>query len=103
MRRIKASINREGVKIGKYKVRQLMKEQDLKAIQPKTFVPKTTDSKGVGASPNLLKEIKLEECASAKIIIGDITYVPLQNGSWCYLAIWRDKVTRRIIGWSLDK
>jgi transposase InsO family protein len=73
----------------------------LRAIQPKTYVPKTTNSKGVKASPNLLKDIKLEECASAKIIIGDITYIPLQNGSWCYLAIWQDKVTRRIIGWSL--
>ena len=101
VRRITASLNREGVKIGKYKVRQLMKEEGLKAIGPKSFKPKTTDSKGVKASPNLLKEIKLEECASAKIIIGDITYIPLQDGSWCYLAIWQDKVTRRIIGWSL--
>ncbi len=39
----------------------------------------------------------------AKIIIGDITYIPLQNGSWCYLAVWQDKVTRRIIGWSLSE
>jgi putative transposase len=101
VRRIKASLNKEGIKIGKFQVRQMMKEQGLRAIQPKTYVPKTTNSKGVKASPNLLKDIKLEECASAKIIIGDITYIPLQNGSWCYLAIWQDKVTRRIIGWSL--
>lgn len=102
VRRIKESLNREGIRIGKYQVRQLMKEQGLRAIQPRTFVPKTTNSKGTIASPNLLKEIKLEECAPAKIIIGDITYIPLQNGSWCYLAIWQDKVTRRIIGWSLS-
>jgi putative transposase len=102
VRRIKASLNKEGIKIGKFQVRQMMKEQGLRAIQPKTFVPKTTNSKGVKASPNLLKDIKLEECAAAKIIIGDITYIPLQNGSWCYLAIWQDKVTRRIIGWSLS-
>lgn len=101
VRRIKASLNKEGVKIGKFQVRQLMRENGLEAIQPKTFVPKTTNSKGVKASPNLLKEIRLEECAPTKIIIGDITYIPLQNGSWCYLAIWQDKVTRRIIGWSL--
>lgn len=99
VRRIKASLNKEGVKIGKFQVRQLMKEEGLKAIGPKKFVPKTTDSKGTLASPNLLKGIPLEECAPTKIIIGDITYIPLQNGSWCYLAIWQDKVTRRIIGW----
>jgi putative transposase len=79
-----------------------MKEQGLVAIAPKKFVPKTTDSKGTLASPNLLKEINPAECALSKIIIGDITYIPLQDGSWCYLAMWQDKVTRRIIGWSLS-
>ena len=102
VRRITASLNKEGVKIGKFQVRRLMQEQNLKAIQPKTFVPKTTDSKGVAPAPNLLKDIKTEECSTRKIIIGDITYIPLQNGSWCYLAVWQDKVTRRIIGWSLQ-
>lgn len=101
VRRIKAALNKAGVQIGKFQVRQLMKEEGLKAIQPKSFVPKTTDSRGVKASPNLLKDIRIEECAPTKIIIGDITYIPLQDGSWCYLAIWQDKVTRRIIGWSL--
>lgn len=102
VRRITASLNKEGVKIGKYQVRRLMKEQDLKAIQPKSYVPKTTDSKGVKAAPNLLQDIKTEACAARTIIIGDITYIPLQNGSWCYLAVWQDKLTRKIIGWSLQ-
>ena len=101
VRRITASLNKEGIKIGKFQVRRLMREQNLKAIQPKTYVPKTTDSKGVKAAPNLLKDIKSADRARAKIIIGDIIYIPLQNGSWCYLAMWQDKLTRRIIGWSL--
>jgi putative transposase len=103
VRRITASINKDGVKIGKFQVRRLMKEQSLVAIGPKRFVPTTTDSKGTAASPNLLKDIKIEGCAPKKIIIGDITYIPLSDGSWGYLAIWQDKVTRRIIGWSLSK
>ena len=102
-RRIKASLNKQGVKIGRYQIRSLMKEQNLEAIVAKKYKPRTTDSSGTRASPNLLKDISLEECARGKIIIGDITYIPLQNGSWCYLAIWQDKVTRRIIGWSLEE
>jgi len=102
VRRIKAALNKQGIKIGKYKVRILMKEEGLKAIGPKSFKPKTTDARGTLASPNLLKDIPLEECAATKIIIGDITYIPLQDGRWCYLAVWQDKVTRRIIGWSLS-
>jgi putative transposase len=101
VRRITASLNKEGVKIGKYRVRRLLREQNLKAIQPKSFTPRTTNSKGVKAAPNLLAEVNTQECAAAKFIIGDITYIPLRGGRFAYLAVWQDKVTRRIIGWSL--
>jgi len=50
-----------------------------------------------------LAEINIEECAAQKIIIGDITYLRLRDGTFCYLAVWQDKVTRRIIGWSLGR
>ena len=100
-RRIKKALAKQGIKIGRFQIRCLMGEQNLKAIQPKSFTPRTTDSKGVKAAPNLLAEVKVEECAAGKIIIGDITYIPLRGGKFCYLAIWQDKVTRRIVGWSL--
>ncbi len=29
------------------------------------------------------------------------TYLPLINGKWCYLAMFQDKLTRRIIGWEV--
>ncbi len=100
-RRISQALGKIGTKIGRSKVRRLMKEENLKAIRSKAFKPKTTDSKGTLAAPNLLAEINIEECAAQKIIIGDITYLRLRGGKFCYLAMWQDKVTRRIIGWSL--
>lgn len=102
-RRIKAELQKSGIKVGRRLIRRLMQEQNLKAIQPKSFKPKTTDSKGTLAVPNLLAEIRIQECAAGKVIVGDITYVPLKNGKWCYLAVWQDKVTRRILGWSLSE
>jgi putative transposase len=102
-RRIKAALQKSGLKVGRFVIRRVMHEQQLKAIQPKSFKPKTTNSKGVKAAPNIMATVKLEECAVGKVIIGDITYIPLQNGRWCYLAVWQDKVTRRIIGWSLSE
>jgi transposase InsO family protein len=101
-RRIKAALERAGIKVGRFAVRSIMLEQNLTAISPKRFVPKTTDSRGTLAAPNLLAQVKTQECAPAKIIVGDITYLPLRNGKWCYLAVWQDKVSRRIIGWSLS-
>jgi transposase InsO family protein len=101
-RRIQKALHKAGVKLGRFQIRQLMKEQQLKAIQPKSFKPRTTDSKGTKAAPNLLAEVKISECRAGKIIIGDITYLRLRNGKFCYLAVWQDKVTRRIISWSLS-
>jgi transposase InsO family protein len=100
-RRIQAALQKSGIKIGRAVVRRLMNEQNLKAIQPKSFKPKTTNSKGTLASPNLLAAVKIRECAVGEIIIGDITYIRLRNGKFCYLAVWQDKVTRRIVGWNL--
>ncbi len=65
-----------------------MTEENLKAIQNKLFKPKTTDSKGTTAAPNLLANIRVEECAAHKIIINDITYIRLRGGRFCYLAVW---------------
>ncbi len=100
-RRIAKALGKNGISIGRRKVRSVMKAENLKAIQAKAFKPKTTDSKGTTAAPNLLAEINPQECDLGKIIIGDITYIRLRGGKFCYLAVWQDKVTRRIIGWSL--
>ncbi|CAN5558115.1 hypothetical protein BH10ACI1_BH10ACI1_03110 [soil metagenome] len=48
------ALGKSVVGIGRAKVRSLMKEKNLKAIQAKAFKPKTTDSKGTTAAPNLL-------------------------------------------------
>ena len=100
-RRISQALAKSGTMTGRCKVRRLVREENLKAIQPKAFKPKTTDSEGTTAAPDLVAEMKLSECAAGKIIIGDITYIRLRGGRFYYLAVWQDKVTRRIIGWSL--
>jgi putative transposase len=92
------------LKIGRYLVRRLMREQNLEAIQPKSFVPKTTDSKhGFRISPNLLKDNKIEVFLKGQAIVGDITYLGLRNGKFCYLATFQDKYTRRIVGWAIGE
>jgi len=95
----------KGMEMGRCKVRRHMKEQDLRAISPKRFVPQTTDSKHDGlASPNLLKEAGSSGPLSwGEVIVGDITYLPVRDGGWCYLAMFQDKVTRRVVGWKVSE
>ena len=72
-RRIAKALTKTGVKIGRRKVRSLLKEENLKAIRARAFKPKTTDSKGTRAAENLLAHGTVQEKVVGKIIIGDIT------------------------------
>jgi len=103
-RRISAELKAAGVAVGRRLTGSLMREQSLTAIAPKRFVPRTTDSKhNFGFSPNLLREPTGEPVGPGQVIVGDITYLPLQNGRFCYLATFQDKFTRRIVGWQVSE
>jgi transposase InsO family protein len=81
-----------------------MKQQSLTAIRPKRFVPKTTDSKhAFGFSPNLLPDPINQSFSKGQVMVGDITYLPLQSGRFCYLATFQDKFTRRVLGWQVSE
>ena len=54
-RRIAAQLKAQGKAMGRWRVRKQMKNLALKAVQPRSFVPETTDSAhGKRNSPNLL-------------------------------------------------
>jgi putative transposase len=83
------------------RVGNIMKNQGLRALQPKSFVPKTTDSRHqLGYSPNLLLD-RPEPSGVNQLWVGDITYVPLRSGAFCYLAVLMDRYSRDIAGWEL--
>ena len=79
-----------------------MRAGGLQAIQTKRFKSQTTDSKRTLASPNLFKDIDTTRYGAGEVIVGDITYIYLQGGRFCYLAMWQDVVTKRIVG-RIDK
>jgi transposase InsO family protein len=102
-RRIAAELRAEGVGAGRCAVRSQMKRLGLRAIQPKRFVPHTTDSgHGAPPSPNLLLDERNAPRQPREVIVGDITYLPLRSGKWGYLASWQDKLTKRIVGWAVE-
>ena len=101
-RRIYYELRDEGFSAGRHRIRRLMREKGLKAIQPNSFVPRTTNSRhSLGYDTNLLLEMTLPPDKPLEVIVGDITYVPLQNGRWAYMATWTDLFSRRILGWAL--
>lgn len=105
-RRILEELKDRDFEVGLFKVRRLMKEQNLKAIQPKSFVPRTTQSNpDLVRSPNLLLDLPFPD-APNQVIVGDITYLPaIIDGydDWLYLAVWLDLFSRKITGWEVDE
>lgn len=97
-----AELQEQGYSLGRQQVRSLMKLADLQAIQPKSFVPRTTDSThGKGYWPNLLLGQSVPTAPNL-VWVSDITYLPLVNGEWGYLGAWMDLFSRRIVGWRVD-
>jgi transposase InsO family protein len=39
--------------------------------------------------------------AADQVWVGDITYLPLQNGAWAFLAAFQDVYTKRVVGWQV--
>ena len=102
-RRIAAHLTAEGCTVGRRAVRALMRRQDLQAIRPRSFVPRTTDSRHtVAPSANLLLDAGNVPRGPRQVIVGDITYLPLRTGKWGYLASWQDKFTKRVVGWAVE-
>jgi len=98
-RRIGKELSDRGVICAPTRIRRIMSQRGLRALQPKTFVPKTSDGRADKPSPNLLSGQPLPQ-ASDRVWAGDITFIPTSLG-WLYLAVVIDLCSRRIIGWSL--
>jgi putative transposase len=97
-RRIAASL-----KIGRALVQKVMRQENLRAIQPRSFKPQTTDSKhGLPVCANLLQNGSNAPTGKGEVFVGDITYLRLRDGKFCYLACLQDKFTRRIVGWKVS-
>jgi putative transposase len=98
-RRIWAELQAEGCICASCRVRRIMREQGLVAIQPKSFKPKTSDGRADAPSPNLILDQPLP-AEPNKVWAGDITFIPMGD-DYIYLAVVIDLCSRRIVGWSL--
>jgi len=102
-RRIAVELTSEGIACGVARVARLLKTQGFRAIQPKSYKPRTTESRHrLGYNQNLLVG-REAPTRSNEVWVGDITYIPLLarhgKGRFGYLALLMDLWSRRIVGW----
>lgn len=99
-RRVAAQLARWGVSAGVELVRDLMRQLDLVACQPRPWRPSTTQQGSVGPIPDLVSR-NFAAIVPGEKMVGDITYAPTWEG-WLYLATVIDCATRKIVGWAMD-
>ncbi|HBP5121067.1 TPA: IS3 family transposase [Pseudomonas aeruginosa] len=98
-RSILGMLREEGVTIGRFRVRRLMRELGLVSKQPGSHAYKQATVERPDIPNRQNREFATEH--PNQVWCGDITYVWAQ-GRWHYLAAVLDLHTRRVIGWAFS-
>jgi putative transposase len=102
-RRIAMELVSRGEACGVARVARLLEKQGLRAIQPKSYRPRTTNSRHrLGYNSNLLKD-RVAPSRINEVWVGDITYIPLRGGRFGYMSVLMDLFSRRIVGWEYQE
>jgi putative transposase len=99
--RITTELSDKGVRVGRHRVRRLMRQASLRARRRRRWI-RTTDSRhAYPIAPNLLaRNFTID--APNRAWVGDITYLPTKTG-WLYLAVVIDLYSRAVVGWSMSQ
>lgn len=98
-RRIQHELGDQHIVCASSRLRRIMRQRGLRAIQPKNYLPRTSDGRADRPSANLLAQ-QPPPRQPGQCWAEDITFIPTATG-WLYLAVVIDLASRRIVGWSL--
>lgn len=96
-RRLQQMLRREGVLVGRRRIRRLMKKLGLWAVGPKPNTSKPHPQHKIYAY--LLRDLVIER--ANHVWATDITYIPMRAG-FLYLSAILDWATRKVLTWRLS-
>jgi len=96
--KIRPMMAQEGLKMGRDRLFELLRETDLLVKRKKAF-HQTTQS-GVRFAPNRLAGLVVAHCD--QVWVCDITYLELMDKGFAYLFLLMDLFSRYIVGWHVS-
>ena len=99
-RRVTAELRHRGMVVNHKRIERLMREDNLLARQPKSFVATTDPDHELEVYLNLARRMKLT--AINQLWVADMTYIRLR-GEFVFLALVLDAFSRKVIGWALER
>ena len=99
-RRVKRELRERGLVVNHKRLLRLMREDNLLAVQPRSFVV-TTDAKH-NCQIYLNLAARMELTAVNQLWVADITYIRLGH-EFVYLAVVLDAFSRKVVGWELSR
>jgi transposase InsO family protein len=97
--RVTAQLWREGVAVNHKRVARLMCLVGVQGTCGRRKIVTTRRDPTATPSPDLVRR-QFEQLALDQLYVGDITYIPTDEG-FCYLAGVLDACSRRMVGWSI--
>lgn len=99
--RIDRELRKRGERHSRKRIARLMHQQGLKPKRMRRYVTTTNSKHAHPVADNLLKRDFTATAPNQKWV-GDITYIPTEEG-WLYLAVILDLFSRRVIGWAMSQ
>lgn len=100
-RRIMHQLRNNGIMIGRYRVRRLMRLAGIMVKRKRRYRVTTRSNHRYPVSPNLVAR-NFRAHQPNRVWASDITYIRTLEG-WLYLAVVLDLFSRKVVGWAMAR
>lgn len=98
-RRLHEVLRTKGVRVGRYRIRRLMRINGLRPVWKRKFMHTTDSRHDLPTAANILNRQFTPATVNAAWVC-DITYIRTRSG-WLYLAAVMELYSRKIVGWAM--
>lgn len=98
--RVTAELREKGRRVNEKRVARIMRTFSITGIRLRRRVRTTIPDPATSPVPDLFQR-DFTATEPGRKYMGDITYLPLENGEFLYLATVLDCFSRKVVGWSI--